>query len=662
MRSWWGRFLAAIAIAASGILLASATPRVGPLARYVQPPWMTTPMVSPSGSHAAFARRSQTNGYFNLVFCPLEKPGCPNPAIRQIKGIGLRSLQWVNDDRVLMTIIESARNDKERSEVITVWAIDKDLSHEAVITSFAGKVPDNFGFSDLIVDLLPDDPNNILALGVLRGGEGASLLKLNVYTGMAQLVARGEKQTVTWATDADGAVRLRWDFDQAKKRFTLYARRGATDTWDKVADYSENDFPDLSIIGMTDRPQVAVVLSNRGSDRIGAYEYDLTTKTLGRPLFQHPKYDLGAPQQAQLKDEHTGRVVGVNYVDDHMKFAFFDAQLSQIQGEIQGLLPGGATGSIVSWSRDRGVFIVYAESASDDGSYYLYRRKTKSMTPFGKVRPQLSAADLAETKAISYKARDGLTIPAYLTLPHGKPAKNLPLVVMPHGGPWARDFIGFDWMVQGIASRGYAVLQMNFRGSTGYGKAFVAAGDGEWGHKMQDDVTDGVMRMIADGIADPERVCIFGASYGGYAALAGGALTPDLYKCVISLSGVSDLPQMLEEAEKEYGRKSLAYQGVLGRVGDRKADRKALAAVSPARLAAQFEAPVLLMHGNADQIASIAHSQRMYQALMKAKKGVRFVELKGEGHNIVNPATQLEILEEIDKFLNAYIGSKPATS
>jgi dipeptidyl aminopeptidase/acylaminoacyl peptidase len=176
---------------------------------------------------------------------------------------------------------------------------------------------------------------------------------------------------------------------------------------------------------------------------------------------------------------------------------------------------------------------------------------------------------------------------------------------------------------------------------------------------MQDDVTDGVMRMIADGTVDPERVCTLGASYGGYSALVGGAMTPDLYKCVISVSGVSDLPEMLEEAEEEYGRKSLAYQGLIGRVGDRKADRKALAAVSPSRLASHFEAPVLLIHGSADDIAPIQHSRLMYNALLKAKKGARFIEIPGEAHDIQSPKARLVILQEVERFLRAYIGDTP---
>jgi dipeptidyl aminopeptidase/acylaminoacyl peptidase len=656
MRSWWGRVIAGVVLAGGAFLAASATNGPPALERYVIPANMTAPQVSPAGTHAAFVRYS--GGKLNLVICALVKPGCPTPVTKQIRGVGVRSLQWVNDDRMMLTIIESVKTEK-KSEVISVWGINKDLTREAVLVTFDRNVPDNFELNDLIVDLLPEDPVNILAMGSESQGAGASLFRVNVYTGEAELVARGQKQTISWATDREGVPRVRWDYDKKKNKSTMFLRQGETDQWEKVAEYTQNDFPDLKVIGITDRPHVAVVLSNRGSDRIGVYEYDMALKTIGRPLFLHPKYDIGEPLSFELNDEHTGRVVGVSFVDDFMKFALFDSGLNQVQSEIQTKLAKGANAAIVSWSQDRKIFVAYVESATDDGSYHLYSRESKSLSPFGKVRPQLRPEDLSETKAISYKARDGVLIPAYLTLPRGKPAKDLPLVVSPHGGPWARDYIGFDWMVQALASRGYAVLQMNFRGSSGYGKAFLEAGNGQWGLKMQDDVTDGVMRMIADGTVDPDRVCILGASYGGYSALAGGALTPDLYKCVISVSGVSDLPEMLEEAENEYGRKSLAYQGLIGRVGDRRTDRKALAAVSPSRLASQFTAPVLLIHGSADDVAPIQHSKLMYNALLKSKKGVRFVEIPNEGHDIQSPRARLLILQEVERFLRAYIGDTP---
>jgi dipeptidyl aminopeptidase/acylaminoacyl peptidase len=285
-------------------------------------------------------------------------------------------------------------------------------------------------------------------------------------------------------------------------------------------------------------------------------------------------------------------------------------------------------------------------------------RTTHEATLISSTYPGLSQADLGEMKPYPYKARDGLDIPAYLTLPPGKEAKNLPAVVMPHGGPDARDAVGFDWWAQFLANRGYAVLQPNFRGSAGYGHKFTEKGLHRWGLEMQDDIPDGVKKMIADGIADPKRICIVGASYGGYATLAGATLTPDLYACAVSWAGVSDLKTILGTEINEAGKKSRLVLFWTSRIGSVYEDTDRLIATSPALQAARAKAPILLMHGEGDTTVRINQSEIMEKALLKAGKTVEFIRFAGgEDHHLTLPATRIRMLKETERFLAKYIGN-----
>ncbi len=265
--------------------------------------------------------------------------------------------------------------------------------------------------------------------------------------------------------------------------------------------------------------------------------------------------------------------------------------------------------------------------------------------------------DVGEVVTIEYKARDGLKIPALVTLPPQiqAPAK-LPLVVIPHGGPELYDAVGFDWMTQYFASRGYLVFQPNFRGSSGFGTAFRDAGYGEWGGKMQDDITDGVARLVKSNWADPDRICIIGVSYGGYAALAGGAYTPDLYRCVAAIAPVSDVEMMLQKIRKEVGSKSLTLKYWEEYIGDLSEEKEKLRRISPANNATAFVAPVLLIHGDGDTVVPFVQSRKMEDALKAAGKSVALVKLKGEDHWLSKSETRLQTLRELDRFVAETIG------
>jgi dipeptidyl aminopeptidase/acylaminoacyl peptidase len=252
-------------------------------------------------------------------------------------------------------------------------------------------------------------------------------------------------------------------------------------------------------------------------------------------------------------------------------------------------------------------------------------------------------------RSISYKARDGMSIPAYLTLPPGAEARNLPLVVLPHDGPEARDAYGFNWWPQFLATRGYAVLQPQFRGSTGFGDAFRRAGYRQWGGVMQDDVTDGVQAMIDQGIANPKRVCIVGAGYGGYTALAGAAFTPDLYKCAVSVNGISDLPAMMGADKDKYGDDDPDVVHLRDTIGS--AFDKAVHERSPVHAANRVHIPVLLIHGLDDTVVRIDQSEMLAHALADEQKNYSFIKLPGGDHRMTYADTRQQVMKEIETFL-----------
>jgi dipeptidyl aminopeptidase/acylaminoacyl peptidase len=298
------------------------------------------------------------------------------------------------------------------------------------------------------------------------------------------------------------------------------------------------------------------------------------------------------------------------------------------------------------------------ERGLDGGGYYVFTPAEERITQIALRYPELQSADQgAERQAINYPARDGVRIPAYLTLPPSGVRQNLPLVLLVHGGPHARDDFSFDWWSAFLASRGYAVLQPNFRGSSGYGHAWEEAGKRQWGALMQTDVEDGVAALGRAGIIDPARVCIVGASYGGYAALAGATLTPERYRCAASIAGVSDLERMLRATERQTGGDdTMTSDWWRASIGDREEDRERIRAVSPANLADSVQIPVLLIHGVDDTVVPIDQSHLMRDRLRSAGKDVRFVELRGDDHWLSDAPTRTQMLRELETFLAANLG------
>jgi dipeptidyl aminopeptidase/acylaminoacyl peptidase len=637
----------------------------GPFEAFIRDPVTLPPAISPSGRYLAVSTTPDHRGTATVRVYDLQNPSAPSTGTNSPPEFRMDWVQWASDDRLLLGLTQVTRTyalrkgpgDFEFIGNSRVVAVDRDGSHPVKLFSNLSSLK---RASDLtgVLHLLPKDPDHILMEAVDEYGY-SNVYRVNVKDGAAEKILAGKRGTFAWLPDLAGNIRIRWDGDWVTEQVDVLARVGDTDNWTPITQYSLSDLPELKIIGFGDDPATAIVASRSAGDKFGVYEYNVASRSLGRLLFQAPNIDVGLPLGGPIYDPRTQKLVGVTYVDDVQFTHYFDPVLAKIQDKLEAMFSSEAQVAMLSWSDDRKRIVVGTSGPKNPGAYYLCDLTTGQVSPIGQVNGSLPAAELGETTVINYTARDGSKVPGYLTLPPGKGNKGLPMVVMPHGGPETRDYVQFDHWVQFLANRGYAVFQPNFRGSGGYGRAFTEQGYRQYGRRMQDDITDGLKALIADGTADPKRVCIVGASYGGYAALAGGAFTPELYKCVISIAGVSDLELKMHDVKIGAGRDSFAYRYWKKWLGDldTPADLDQMRAASPAFHAENFTAPVLLIHGDADTVVRWNQSNRMDKALSKAGKKSRLVLLEGERHPEFSWDGEKRLLTELEAFLAENIGN-----
>ena len=465
---------------------------------------------------------------------------------------------------------------------------------------------------------------------------------VDTHTGKERLLASGTQFTDDWVVDATGAPVARSEWLPDNKVYTIVVRQGSA--WKEI--FKLQDGSQMSLAGLDLAGKAIVALGANGTDRSQAWSIPLDGSAV-TALYAHPEFDV----DVAIYDENRNAVVGVRGTSDFPTH-WFDPKLESQQRSLENAFKGMEVNVL-----DRSVVgrrvLVEIDSMSQPPVYQLVDFDQKRADIVAEAYPALADAALGTVSYFRYLARDGTSIPAFLTLPPGRPTKDLPVVILPHGGPESRDVAEFDWLSQFLATRGYAVLQPQFRGSVGYGEEFRLAGYRQWGGLMQDDVSDGVRHLIANGTANPARICIVGASYGGYAALAGAAFTPDLYACAVSIAGVSDLPAMIGSTKKNYGSESdsVAYwSDHIGLATDPNTIAK-----SPARSAATLRAPVLLLHGADDTVVPIQQSRTMERALKEAGKPVTFVTLDGEDHWLSRSATRTRVLQELETFLAQHL-------
>lgn len=443
-----------------------------------------------------------------------------------------------------------------------------------------------------------------------------------------------------WVTAPDGEPVGRCEYYGSKKTWVLSYRRNGD--WKDIYTY-KGELHTPSLLGLGRDGKSLVVYLETENDDGQYFEVDEDGK------FSDP---LPAPgiSRAALFDPVTFRLSGFATFDGWFSYHYFDPSRQALAAKAQGAVAGYRM-SIIGQADDPNIMIVYSEGADDAGSNYLINFTTGATTDLGALYPDLPVEWLTTKLAIHYTAADGTDIEAYLTLPPGRDARNLPLVMHPHGGPAARDDLSYDWEVQAYASRGYAVLQPNFRGSTGYGHAFEHLGDGQVGRKMQTDLSDGVRFFAARGTIDPKRVCIVGTSYGGYAALAGAALDPGIYNCAVSIAGLGDATKWLE-IQRGYtaGVNSPGYTYLLRLLGA----EDTLDEISPVRHIDKINIPILIMHGKDDSIVPVNQSTDMVNALKSAGKNVAYFEVEHAEHGATTESSRIEIMHHTLDFIEKY--------
>ncbi|HKE93232.1 MAG TPA: S9 family peptidase, partial [Povalibacter sp.] len=484
-------------------------------------------------------------------------------------------------------------------------------------------------------------------LAVMNSVPKLAIYRVNLDNGKASATVSGNLLTRDYLLDGRGDIVARVDINERSDRWRLYTYEGDQARM-VLEEVSEMGMP-LSLFGLLADGRIAAVNPHEDGARDTLLAIDRKTGATSS-LYNARGSDISA-----LWDPWLRQIIGVSWTEDLPQQHFFDPQLEAIRDAVQPLFSGGYA-KVQSWSRDRARILVFGERANDAGAWYIYELATKKLRIIGKLYPALSAPEhLGDRRTIQYKSRDGTRITGYLTLPVGVEPHNLPLVLLVHGGPHARDDFTFDWWSSFLASRGYAVLQANFRGSTGYGYDWFNAGRGGWGDGvMQTDVEDGAAALVRTGYVDASRVCIMGGSYGGYAALAGATLTPERYACAVSVNGLSDPEELLKHAENgNEGRRSMSSEWWRRSMG---ADDMAhLRKISPTRHAEQVRVPILILHGADDSVVPVEQSRAMSRKLRGAHKDVRYVELRGDDHWLSAASTRTQMLHEIETFLAEHL-------
>lgn len=639
------------ALVCAAVLVQSAAAQAPlPISAFASLPQLEPPQLSPDGEHLAFVQ--SVNGRPAAVIIPVDQASGEKPRIIPSDTWIVEDVEWAKNDTVVLT----ARNDFHNSYAGRAEAVQRRAAVKldgSPMVMLLNNQKGGYYMASAMVDKALDDNDSVFMPSLTLANQRvlATLVKVNVRTGKGVIQrADNGQDTQHWIMDGKGNVAARIDVTHNPLTAHLLVKHDDTwtDVWSRLTDYDDGGFQ----AGLTeDGKFILLQIRENGEPRILKFD-------VANPANPQTVYDEGQNDAGLIFEPWTNRVVGTHYYDDGIERPFFFSPDISVMWLELGQTFANKRFTVFSMSRAHDKIVVgVRDTVSSPPSYYLVDRTARKATHLGDAYPLLVAGTLGQQRRISYTARDGLTIPAYLTLPPGKTAKSLPLIVMPHGGPEARDTPGFDWWAQFMANRGYAVLQPQYRGSTGMGRKFIEAGFKQWGRKMQDDITDGVNKLVADGTADPKRVCIVGASYGGYAALAGAALTPDLYACAISFAGISDLHKLVAAAREDYGLDSNSAKYRESRIGNPFTDRQKLEDTSPAMQAAKVRAPILLIHGANDFTVPVEQSDEMNAALVAAGKTVRYIKLPGEDHYMSDADTRMRVLQETEAFLGQHIGN-----
>jgi dipeptidyl aminopeptidase/acylaminoacyl peptidase len=610
-----------------------------PLQDFFKKPQFAAFQLSPNGKE--LAALAPLNGRMNVVIIDLatRKP-------RAVTGVTQQDVSgflWATNERILFFM------DKDGSESFGIFAINTDGTMlRTLVEPLEAQIKGGksvIRFTE-ILDVLEKEPDYVLVSSNQRRAANPDVYKMNIMNGRMTMVERNPGNITGWFTDWDGNV-VGAGFQDGPEVGYLRLADAENDQWETIvkARYDEPSFYPAAISGNPDEGYVVSNLSPDGQarDKGGLYRYNFKTRTFGELVYEHPEIDCCNVIATKKKRD----VIAVAYAVGVPEIIYLDERWKGIMDSINVALPG-TVNTMTSMDDAESIGVVVASSSTQPPQYYLYNFPENSLEWLADSRPWIKASTMSEVKPVSFTSRDGMPMHGYLTLPNGSDGKNLPMILNPHGGPWARDGWGFNSEVQFLANRGYAVLQVNFRGSTGFGLQHLNSSKKQWGQTMQNDLSDGVTWAIEQGIADANRVCIYGGSYGGYAVMAGLAYTPDLYKCGINYVGVTDLPLLFETAPDAWaaGEKQMAEM-----IGDPDTEAEYLEEWSPSNHAANIRVPVFMAYGLQDPRVNIKHARVMEDGLQDNNVKYELMIKKDEGHGFQKQENVYDFYGRMESFL-----------
>ena len=607
------------------------------LEAFFTPDAVVAAALSPGGDRVAVLRNISENSARRLAVEVVDAADPTGP--RRVVPVGdheVETLAWANDRRVLMRLaipVTAGGNvsigSKLASRKISLHSrrmISVDLDTGDAVVLFGNERNRQRESLNLgaVIDYLPHDPDHVLMAAREYSGRLA-LHRVSVETGRASLVDTGNTNTLTWAT-REGVPVMRVDTNARGSMFNIFVRASEQGAWKRVWRQSIEQARSFFWIAPTERPGVALVAARLdGEDVMSIRELDLESLVFGPPRASRPGLDVSAP----LLDAR-GNFMGGLFYAPRAQYDFVDGDMAAHHQAMNRFFDDECNVMLETADRARNRFVVHVTGPREPGAWYLYDKSARNFAYIGS-RTGMETDRLGPIEVLAVPTRDGAVLEAFLTAPPSRLPG--PLVALVHGGPEVRDIYDWDRQAQILAAQGWWVVQPNFRGSGGFGKAFAREGYRRWGERMQEDVEDAVAHAVRTHGLDAGRIAIMGSSYGGYAALMGAVMRPDLYKAAIAICGVGDLGDMLDyERRDDDSPDSYVYRLWVDRIGDPQTDRAMIEAASPRRRAAEIACPVLLVHGEDDGVVPVLQSRRMNDALKAAGKRVDYVEVSGAGH------------------------------
>jgi dipeptidyl aminopeptidase/acylaminoacyl peptidase len=622
------------------ILSFSLTAKQLPVQAFGNLPEVSQVKLSPNGNQIAFIRIIKGSTYIGTTDLIKSKTQYVVRTDNQKFKIGW--YRWANNQTLLVSADYPVSRYGSKYTETRLLKVKADGSDTAV-TVIMPKSKERYAqFQNNIIDILPDEPNHILMAIDLKVANQPDVYKINLESRrIRHLEYKGKSHIYNWMTDRQHRLRLGFGRDETKIFYRLYDLK--TEKWRNIWEYEIFDAPDISPLGFGKKPNELYIRADHNG-RYAIFKVDVSKSDLPRELIYADKnYDI---EGSLIYSKKTNDVIGVYHGEANNAKIFFEESHLAFQNALDKAIPD-AFNNISSMSADESRYILFSSNSTKPGAYFLGDRDKGSLSFVLEQYPLLTGKELSGKTKISYQARDKTTIEAYVTLPHKNAPQHNAALIIPHGGPMVRNYGGFDWFAEFFASRGYTVLEPNFRGSSGYGFDFEMASIKNWGGAMQDDLADAALWLTTNHNIGESKLCIIGASYGGYAALMAAVKQQDIFRCAGSFAGVADLELIVKKSRRFTNHKVVKKQ-----IGD---DYDKLEQQSPVNFAAKINIPVLLIHGDKDRIVDVKQSQIMHEELLDHDKSVEYIELENGNHHLGIEKNRIKTLSSFEQFLEKHL-------